>query len=338
VTSNGKNGSSAAEGAIDSAATRARTEALYREHGPTVLRICRALLRNRAEAEDATQQVFLSAHRALLNGMVPYRPAAWLATIARRECWARIRTETSALPPEAVDALDSDLAADALRRAELTVMWTAIAELPSMQRDAFLLREIRGLSYGQLEQQLARSGPSVRSLLGRARRRLRLRLQDVHTALGGVPWLEPVARLVAGGSNPAAPAVRAAAIGLGAAALAGGAVVTPTVLEHRVRAPSAHAAPPSSIHSTRRAAAHVAPAAPRAAVSTHRGPSRGRQTDDGRVEVRNRSEHEGGSDAGSSGSGDHGEDSHGGSDELSGSGESRGSGSGSGASGGSGRG
>src|SRR5262245_45927982 len=54
------------------------TEVLYREHGPAVARLCRSLLRDNGEAEDAAQQVFLSAHRALLNGSAPRDPLAWL--------------------------------------------------------------------------------------------------------------------------------------------------------------------------------------------------------------------------------------------------------------------
>ncbi|HJX46566.1 MAG TPA: sigma-70 family RNA polymerase sigma factor, partial [Gaiellaceae bacterium] len=79
------------DGRPDHGAAAARTEELYRDHGRLVGGLCRALLRDRAEAEDATQQVFLAAHRSLLNGTSPREPAAWLATIARNECWARGR-------------------------------------------------------------------------------------------------------------------------------------------------------------------------------------------------------------------------------------------------------
>src|SRR5665213_1671886 len=79
------------DGRPDHGAAAARTEELYRDHGRLVAGLCRALLRDRAEGEDAAQQVFLAVHRALLNGTSPREPAAWLATIARNECWARIR-------------------------------------------------------------------------------------------------------------------------------------------------------------------------------------------------------------------------------------------------------
>jgi DNA-directed RNA polymerase specialized sigma24 family protein len=75
------------------------TEALYREHHAAVARLCRSLLRDRVEAEDATQQVFLAAHRALLNGSAPREPLAWLLAVARHECYARFRQRTSTPVP-----------------------------------------------------------------------------------------------------------------------------------------------------------------------------------------------------------------------------------------------
>ncbi|MER3408847.1 MAG: hypothetical protein C4306_01805, partial [Thermoleophilia bacterium] len=64
---------------------------LYDRHGRTILGLCRLLLRDPAEAEDAAQQTFLSALASLRSGTVPRHPAAWLATIARNECWERIQ-------------------------------------------------------------------------------------------------------------------------------------------------------------------------------------------------------------------------------------------------------
>ena len=69
-------------------------EELFEQHARMVYGLCRLLLRNRMEAEDATQQTFLSAHRSIVNGAVPRDGAAWLAAIARRECHARLRRRT----------------------------------------------------------------------------------------------------------------------------------------------------------------------------------------------------------------------------------------------------
>ena len=211
-------------------AAAARTEALYGTYVRTVSGLCRALLRDRAEAEDATQQTFLSAHRALLNGTDPREPAAWLATIARNECWARIRGRMrEPLPSSELDTASErhDPLAEAIRGADLAALWRAIEELPRPQREALLLREFGGLSYDELAEALAVSGPAIESLLFRARQRLRLQLRTAFASFGGASWLESLARLFGG----APVAAKLAALGVGAATVTGSAVVVPHVLE-----------------------------------------------------------------------------------------------------------
>jgi RNA polymerase sigma-70 factor (ECF subfamily) len=150
---------------------------LYEEHSVMVRALCQLLLRDRVEAEDAAQQTFLSAFGSLLGGTVPERPAPWLATIARRECWARsaqrrrqplLLDDTSAAACPTGDALE-----EAIRKADLTALWAAIHALPRQQRAAFLMREFSGLSYAQVAEALGASESSVESLLVRARRQLR---------------------------------------------------------------------------------------------------------------------------------------------------------------------
>ena len=119
-------------------AAAARSERLYAQHHRMVAGLCRALLRDATEAEDAAQQVFLSAHRSLVNGAEPREPAAWLATIARNECWARIRGRMrERLPSNAAEdvAGTADPVAEALRRADLTALWRAIRALPRERRE-----------------------------------------------------------------------------------------------------------------------------------------------------------------------------------------------------------
>src|SRR5262249_57485713 len=135
------------------------------------------------------------------GGAVRGEAVGWLATIARRECWARSGATAPAAEPER-GLTAPDASAEAIRNFEIVALWTAIAELPPAQREALLLREIRGLSYVQLGQELSLTPPAARSLLARARRRIRLRLRDLHAALGGASWIEAVARLLPGGGSP----------------------------------------------------------------------------------------------------------------------------------------
>jgi len=222
------------------------TEALYREHHAAVARLCRSLLRDRAEAEDATQQVFLAAHRALLNGSAPQEPLAWLLAVARHECYARFRQRAATPVPtgDVPDGSAPDASAQVLRAGELATVWEEVGQMPRAQREAFLLREIRGLSYGQLAEELSLSTPSVRSLLLRARARLRHRLRDVAAGLGGAPWVQSLVRLVAGGdgASPVPAATKAAAVGLGALALVGGGGDLAQTRHHLSSTP-AHAGP-----------------------------------------------------------------------------------------------
>jgi RNA polymerase sigma-70 factor (ECF subfamily) len=234
ATASASHGSFDLQGRPGDGAAAARTEELYGRYVRTVSGLCGALLRDRAEAEDATQQTFLSAHRALLNGTDPREPAAWLATIARNECWARIRGRMRRpLPSSELETASDrhDPLAEAIRRADLAALWRAIEGLPRPQRDALLLREFGGLSYDELAEALAVSAPAVESLLFRARQRLRVQLGAAYASLSGASWLESLLRLLGG----APVAAKLAALGVGAATVTGSAVVVPRIVEQSRR-------------------------------------------------------------------------------------------------------
>src|SRR5262245_57129351 len=213
---------------------RIRLECLYREHAKRVHAICASVLRDRHEAEDAAQQVFLSAFHAMLRGHEPRDPAAWLVTIARNESRARARRSPSvALQPELRDDGQEDPSTVVARRSELARVWRAIESLPASQREALLLREVRGLRYHELADDLQLSHASVRSLISRARRTLRSQVERGAAALTGAPWLNVFARIFGDASSPALSSVsRTAAVGLGALAITGGAIVVPSQRAH----------------------------------------------------------------------------------------------------------
>jgi RNA polymerase sigma-70 factor (ECF subfamily) len=230
------------------AAADACLDDLYARHARTVLGLCRLLLRDRAEAEDATQQVFLSAYRSLLAGSRPRHPAAWLATITRNECWGRIQQRirrplheptVEDVPTTAPGPLEI-----AIRNADLAALIAAIGQLPRQQRDALLLREFSGLSYSELAEALLVSESAVESLLVRARRELRLRLQPVYGAcIVPVAFVRDLlARFGADGDSGIGVAAKLASVplaaklatGVATVGLVGGAIV---VSDHRLARP-----------------------------------------------------------------------------------------------------
>lgn len=157
---------------------------LFEEHSRMVYGVCRLLLRDSVEAEDATQQAFLSAYRSLLGGRLPREPAPWLAAIARNECRARIRTRMREhlVVVTDEDATSPDLEEVAGSRAEIRALCEALTELPQHQRDAVVLREFYGLSYDEVGAALGVSSAAVDSLLVRARRRLEQELGPARKA------------------------------------------------------------------------------------------------------------------------------------------------------------
>lgn len=174
---------------VDPGAAGARLGALFEAHGRMVYGVCRLLLRDSVEAEDAAQQAFLSAYRSLLGGTEPRDPAAWLATIARNECRTRIRERMRQPLPleEEPGGMAESAEAVAGRRADVADLAAALGELPEKQREAIILRDVYGFRYGEVCAALGLSLPAVESLLFRARRRLQVRLKPVAATVVIVP-------------------------------------------------------------------------------------------------------------------------------------------------------
>jgi RNA polymerase sigma-70 factor (ECF subfamily) len=210
---------------------------LFAEHGRMVFALCNVLLCNREEAEDATQQCFLSAQKSMLAGTVPTDAAAWLAAIARNECLSRLRRRRPATVALRDDDLltDTDVADLVDRRTEIAALSEAIAGLPPAQRQAVVLRDFYGLSYHEVSVALGVTGPAVESLLFKSRKRLQDRLRPFHAASGiaAVPAVvrEALSRAIPGFSSglPRAGAGQAAA-GMGAKLVSGKAAATVAVL------------------------------------------------------------------------------------------------------------
>ena len=169
-------------------AAGARMAELFEEHGRMVYGVCRLVLRDREEAEDATQQTFLSAYRSLLGGAEPRDPAAWLGTIARNECRGRLRSRMGAPLALVSDAVEpgADVEQLAGRHEEVTALVGVLSELPRHQREAIVLREFYGLSHEEVSAALGVTPSAVDSLLVRARRRLQHELRPARLASGAL--------------------------------------------------------------------------------------------------------------------------------------------------------
>jgi len=243
------------------------TELLYRRHAGRILRYCRSFLSRPADAEDALQQTFLQAHRALREGVQPVSEVAWLLTIARHVCLSRADTlrrrsssETSEDPVLLADLLP---AADAPEAVSAEVQ-AAFARLSERQRQALFLREWHGCSYAEIADALDTTESAVETLIFRARRALAAELagrrdRRVPGLAGLLGWLRTLF----------APAAAKVAVGAAVATVAGTAV---TLDLHRPAARHEHAAAAvaAATTSVRRSAPVVRTAHRQSPASTRR--------------------------------------------------------------------
>ena len=138
-----------------------------------VFGVCMRMLRDRHEAEDVAQEVFLRAHRSLKSwdGVRPLR--GWLVAIAANRC--RTHLGKRARRPRVAEAMedvpDSRPAPD--DGAELkSVLWGALEELRPDYRQVFLLFHEQGLNYEEMSAATGRPVGTLKTWLHRARAEL----------------------------------------------------------------------------------------------------------------------------------------------------------------------
>jgi RNA polymerase sigma factor (sigma-70 family) len=123
-------------------------ERVVREHGPVVLRVCRALVGG-DEADDAWQETFLAALRAY-PGLDPVTNLqAWLVTVAHRRCVDLLRARTRRALPVG-EPPETDAGAGPEEAAEDRELRAAVAALPERQRLAVALHHLGGLPYADV--------------------------------------------------------------------------------------------------------------------------------------------------------------------------------------------
>ena len=158
---------------------------LVESETPQVFRTCYRILGRVDEAEEATQETFVLAYRALHTFRGDGPAGAWVARIATREAWrraslsARRRSLTTTLDPAVMEAPAEgrgplDHAIDAEEREHVRL---AVERLPEPYREIVTLRFFGELSILEIASALGRPEGTIKAQLHRGLKRLRNRLE-----------------------------------------------------------------------------------------------------------------------------------------------------------------
>jgi RNA polymerase sigma-70 factor, ECF subfamily len=153
---------------------------LVDRHSPACLRFARRMLGSHEDAEDAAQEAFVRAHRALAryDGRTSFR--TWLMSILVNRCRTallqrhrrtrRVVLDDAALDQApAVEGSDRDLR-DSIER--------ALAQLEAGQREAFLLKHVEQLTYEEMAEATGLGVSALKMRVQRACDRLQILLKE----------------------------------------------------------------------------------------------------------------------------------------------------------------
>jgi RNA polymerase sigma-70 factor, ECF subfamily len=174
---------------------------LVERHQLSVFNLCLRMLGERHAAEDATQETFLSAYRAIEQLQGPY-VSAWFLRIAANGCYDELRRRKRR-PSHSLDELMDDperspsIATaepgpedESLRLELRRSIEQALLLLPAEQRLAIVLCDVQGLSYDEIADITRASLGTVKSRISRGRAKMRELLREMREPLPASPRQE----------------------------------------------------------------------------------------------------------------------------------------------------
>jgi len=146
---------------------------VVRQREAQVLRTAFRILGNWADAEDVAQETFLRLHKHRLTFSNDSAAAAWLYRVTVNLCFDRTRLKRPSLELTDMPGLDRSAEGAVLLEEKKQQLMAALATLPTKERAAVVLREIEGLSTGEVAAALGSSEVTVRSQISKAMVKLR---------------------------------------------------------------------------------------------------------------------------------------------------------------------
>ncbi len=153
---------------------------LYDQFAATIFTYLLRQVQNEQDAQDLLLEVFLAAlGNELLSSLPVQGQLAWLRRVARNKVVDRYRRVTllTLLPIEQVmETIDDALSPEqhALRREKFTHLYRAISNLSTQQQELLRLRYCEGLRFYEIATVLEKPEGTVRKLMVRTLRQLRI--------------------------------------------------------------------------------------------------------------------------------------------------------------------
>lgn len=163
---------------------RAAFGELYGRHWKAVYRYSWLLARSVQDAEDVTQECFLSLIR-LSSSFDPSRAQlrTWLLAVARNQIRQRQRISSRVAEDEDVPSHEESIERELMRRDRAEAVTAAFELLPNLQKETLFLFEFEGLSLAETAEVLQIDPNAVKARLFRARQQLRRLLEPQRSAL-----------------------------------------------------------------------------------------------------------------------------------------------------------
>ena len=165
---------------------------LVRRYSTKVLTLCTYYLKDKEQAYDVSQEVFIKIYRALERFRGASKLSTWIHTIAINTCknklsfWKRLTTWKKKYDEDPLVQKPANGPEDEVFRNERQqIVRREIAALPEIHRAIILLKDIQGCSYEEIGRILDITPGTVKSRLHRARDALAKRLEAV---LGEDVW------------------------------------------------------------------------------------------------------------------------------------------------------
>jgi RNA polymerase sigma factor (sigma-70 family) len=166
---------------------------LYELHYPRLVRFCRRRVASRHLAEDAAQDSFVRAWRAIdtLEPGSSFYP--WLTVIAAHRCTDLVRKERRARPvadvPPPRDPVSADVVDHLVRREDAATAGVAVRRLSPRHQRVLLLREELGLSVAEIAALEGATPNATDTLLWRARSALQREFRALVDGAAGLAVL-----------------------------------------------------------------------------------------------------------------------------------------------------